>query len=66
MISPLNSEEAYIKWRTELEKKYALICKFCSRKVFDSDKKNEQQIFTKSKCPHCNTSPTKKNKNAKP
>lgn len=40
-------------WRYELEFKYVLMCKVCHKKVIDPDKKNNQQIFTKSKCPNC-------------
>jgi hypothetical protein len=47
--------EELLAWRTNLEFEYVLICKFCSRKVIDPDK-TSQQIFTKSKCPHCNQS----------
>lgn len=50
------SEENQINWRIQLESQYAVICKFCSRKVMDPDKNNGNQIFTKSKCPHCFTS----------
>lgn len=48
-------EQNHINWRIQLETQYAVICKFCSRKVIDPDKNNSHQIFTKSKCPHCFT-----------
>lgn len=40
-------------WRIQIELDYALICKHCHRKVMDPDKSNPQQVFTKSRCPHC-------------
>jgi len=49
----------HIDWRIQLELDYALICKFCSRKVIDPDKRNKNQIFTKNKCPHCGLSKNK-------
>lgn len=45
--------EEKITWRIKLEEEYVLICKNCHRKVFDPCKSNINQIFTKSKCPHC-------------
>lgn len=47
------NKQDYVNWRVQLEYKYALICKFCLRKVMDPDKGNINQIFTKSKCPNC-------------
>lgn len=44
-----------INWREKIENQYALICKFCSRKVIDPDKRNANQVYTKSKCPHCSS-----------
>jgi hypothetical protein len=43
-------------WREQIEEAYVLMCKFCHRKVMDPDKNNNQQIFTKAKCPHCSMS----------
>lgn len=50
------SVESYEEWRSKIERKYALICKFCSRKVIDSCKNNPNQIFTENECFHCGLS----------
>jgi DNA-directed RNA polymerase subunit RPC12/RpoP len=53
-------------WRELIEQKYALICKGCSRKVIDPDKKNNQQVYTKNKCPHCNSTKDQIKKDPEP
>lgn len=49
----MTQEEEKKNWRLQLELKYALICKNCHRKVLDPSKNNEQQIFTRARCPFC-------------
>lgn len=53
-------------WRESIEQEYALICKNCSRKVIDPDKRNANQVFTKDKCPHCSVSKDQVKKNNEP
>lgn len=42
-----------IAWRKDFELQYVLLCKFCLRKIVDSDKTSVNQIYTKLPCPHC-------------
>lgn len=46
------------EWRIQLETKYTLICKICSHKVLDPDKKSKNQVFTKAICAICYGSKT--------
>lgn len=52
-MMPLSARD---EWRIEMEKKYALICKPCGRKIMDPDKGTANQIFSKSVCTVCQES----------